>query len=64
MMIGRALYTEKIDKVLEFHVRLAEDTGFVSIFITLNIHGLILPGCIITACQYFDEMMKNLVTYE
>ena len=52
------MYTEKIDKVLEFYVRLAEETGYLSINITLNIHGLILTGRIITANQYFDEIAK------
>jgi hypothetical protein len=49
---------EKIDKVLQFYVRLAEETGNVSPSVTLNIHGLILTGSIITASQYFDEMTK------
>ena len=39
---------EKIDKVLEFYVRLAEETEH-----TLNVNGLIITGSIIPASEYF-----------
>jgi len=44
---------EKIDKVLEFYVRLAEETEQVFTHYTLNVNGLIITGSIIPASEYF-----------